>query len=108
MKVSTFTLLLAALFASFTDATVLLSDYFEVTGSLSGTTLSLTVTCKTGNWYALAFGTTMTDTDMLIFETSGGASISDRYSTGRSAPSSSETQSWTLSSSTTSGTNTVF
>ena len=108
MKTHTLQLCYFALLGVLSRATLLVSDYFDVSGSLTGSTLTITATCKTGSWYALAFGTTMTNTDMLIFETNGGASISDRYATGQSTPSSSEAQSWTLSSSTTSGTNTVF
>ena len=108
MKTATYLLCYFALLGAFSRATQLLNDYLDVIGSLSGSTLTITATCKTGNWYALAFGTTMTNTDMLIFETSDGASISDRYSTGRTMPSNSEAQSWTLSSATTSGSRTIF
>ena len=82
MKTPSTSLFFFALLGVLSRATLLVSDYFDVTGSLSGSTLTITATCKTGSWYALAFGTTMTNTDMIIFETNGGASVSDRYATG--------------------------
>ena len=70
-------------------------------------TIEFEITAPSTGWCGFGFGTSMTNTDMFIIESTGsGVTFTDRYSTGQSAPGSDTTSDITGSTSTSGSTNT--